>query len=287
MGQQRRRGMSALETAELLTRLKAGESLTAIGRALGRHVGSVYAVVRAQGGIAPAVRRRAAAALTLEEREAISRGLASGESVCAKAQPLGRAPLRRMCRIQIVHAYRVLFAVSIAADVASAQLTEPDSAATGKGRGPLMVELSAGRTKMPGISYGGGPATVAAGIGTGKWFADRVMLGLEARAHGTIDIEASVPSVRFVSSVVAIRRTPGEPVLRLAAGPAWVASPNARAVRTFGLAASLEIPFEPDLQQASWVVFMRYSGTGTVLTPPARSVPFRTTQLAVGIRLEL
>ncbi len=92
MGQKTRRGMSALETAELWTRFKAGESFTAIGRALGRHVGSVYAVVRAQGGIAPAVRRRASATLTLEEREAISRGLAAGESVRAMAQQLDRAP---------------------------------------------------------------------------------------------------------------------------------------------------------------------------------------------------
>jgi len=49
----------------------------------------------------------------------------------------------------------------------------------------------------------------------------------------------------------------------------------------------LEISLEPDLRQASWVVFLRYSGTGTVSTPPSRSAPFCTTQLALGIRLEL
>ena len=40
MAQKERRGMSAVETAELWKRFKAGESFTAIGRALGRHVAS-------------------------------------------------------------------------------------------------------------------------------------------------------------------------------------------------------------------------------------------------------
>ncbi len=92
MAQKERRGLSSVESAELWARFKAGESFTAIGRALGRHVGSVYAVVRAHGGIAPAVRRRARGALTLEDREAISRGLAAGESIRGMAQALQRAP---------------------------------------------------------------------------------------------------------------------------------------------------------------------------------------------------
>ena len=92
MAQKERRGLSPVERAELWTRFKAGESFTTIGRALGRHVGTVYAVVRAHGGIAPAVRRRARGALTLEEREAISRGLAAGESLRGMAQALQRAP---------------------------------------------------------------------------------------------------------------------------------------------------------------------------------------------------
>ena len=92
MAQKERRGLSPVERAELWTRFKEGESFTTIGRALGRHVGTVYAVVRAHGGIAPAVRRRARGALTLEEREAISRGLAAGESLRGMAQALQRAP---------------------------------------------------------------------------------------------------------------------------------------------------------------------------------------------------
>src|SRR5580704_18386372 len=46
---------------------------------------------RVTGGIAPAVRRRALLALTLREREEISRGLASGWSIREIAQCLERA----------------------------------------------------------------------------------------------------------------------------------------------------------------------------------------------------
>ena len=111
MAQKERRGLSPVERAELWTRFKAGESFTTIGRALGRHVGTVYAVVRAHGGIAPAVRRRARGALTLEEREAISRGLAAGESLRGMAQALQRAPStirREIARNAGSNQYRVI-----------------------------------------------------------------------------------------------------------------------------------------------------------------------------------
>lgn len=194
-----------------------------------------------------------------------------------------------MFPLPMVNRYWLVAATCLIVGVVQAQEAPPrDSTATGKGRGPFMLELSFGRTKMPGITNGGGPGTAAVGIGTGKWFADRVMIGLEARAHGTVDIEPSVPSVRFVSGVLAMRRTPGEPVLRLGVGPAWVGPPNSRlAARTVGYSASLEIPFEPDLREGSLVLFLRYSGTGNVATPPSRPAPFRTTQFALGLRLEL
>lgn len=197
----------------------------------------------------------------------------------------------RLVRLAILRACVIPVAVACVVDVVQGQVTDLDSALqpapAGNRRGPLMLELSAGRTKQPGITSGGGPGTIAAGIGAGRWVTDRVMLGVEARAHGTIDIEASVPSVRFVSGVVAVRSFSGEVALRLAAGPAWVVNPNRRAARTIGYAASIELPLEPDLREASWVVFLRYSGTGIVSTPAVRSAPFRTTQLALGIRLEL
>jgi IS30 family transposase len=92
MAQIGRPGLSAATKDELWARFKAGESFTAIGRALGVHVGSVYGVVRSHGGVAPPVRRRGAGALTHREREVISRSLAAGESVRATARALNRAP---------------------------------------------------------------------------------------------------------------------------------------------------------------------------------------------------
>ena len=102
---------SANTTAELWTRFVAGESLIAIARALGKTQSTVYSAVRAQGGIAPPVRRRAARVFTAAERETISRGLSASESVRALARALGRAPSsisREIARNGGRHRYRAL-----------------------------------------------------------------------------------------------------------------------------------------------------------------------------------
>lgn len=87
-----RPGLSAEQKAEAWARWRGGESLSDIGRALGKHAGSVHGVVAARGGIAPAERRRSHLALTLAEREEISRGLAAGASIRRIAAGLNRAP---------------------------------------------------------------------------------------------------------------------------------------------------------------------------------------------------
>jgi IS30 family transposase len=69
---------------------QAGTSETAIAAALGTALSSVHTVVKRAGGIVPAPRRRAPAALCLREREEISRGLAAGESPSGIARRLGR-----------------------------------------------------------------------------------------------------------------------------------------------------------------------------------------------------
>src|SRR6267142_238882 len=51
----------------------SGESLKAIGRAFGKQSSSIYFLVAPHGGIRPAQRRRSRLALTLAEREVISR----------------------------------------------------------------------------------------------------------------------------------------------------------------------------------------------------------------------
>ena len=84
---------TAAQKAELWERWKNGQSAAAISRALERkNKTGVERIVVLHGGIVPAPRRRALAALRLEEREEISRGIAVGRSIRQIAQGLGRAP---------------------------------------------------------------------------------------------------------------------------------------------------------------------------------------------------
>lgn len=87
-----RPGLSAEQKRELWIRWKDGQSLSDIGRALGKRAGSVFGVLQAKGGIAPPLRKRSACALTLEEREEISRGLVAGLSLRQIAAQLDRSP---------------------------------------------------------------------------------------------------------------------------------------------------------------------------------------------------
>lgn len=87
----RRTKVSAAESAELWERWKKGEGLHAIGQALGRRHTSVFAHIRPSGGIKPPVRRRSVRALTMAEREEISRGIVEGRSVRTIARVLGRS----------------------------------------------------------------------------------------------------------------------------------------------------------------------------------------------------
>ena len=87
-----RPGLSAGQKAELWQRWKLGQSLSDIGRALGKHAGSVHGVLSAHGGIIPATRSRAPRVLSLAEREEISRGIAAGASRRQIATKIGRSP---------------------------------------------------------------------------------------------------------------------------------------------------------------------------------------------------
>ena len=92
----RRRGprLTTAQKAELWRRWREGESLRAIGRALGRISKCVHYIVAGAGGIPPVPRHRAPQALTLADRETISRGVASGSSLRAISRDLRRAPRR-------------------------------------------------------------------------------------------------------------------------------------------------------------------------------------------------
>jgi IS30 family transposase len=73
-------------------RRRSCESLKGIGRAFGKPSSSIYAHVSPRGGIRPALRRRSRLALTLFERETISRGIAAQQSTRSMARLLGRSP---------------------------------------------------------------------------------------------------------------------------------------------------------------------------------------------------
>ena len=80
MGQRRGPRLTLAEKTELWRRWRRGESLNAIGRALGRIAKVVRYEVARTGGIPPPARHRARLALALTEREAISRGCVNGHS---------------------------------------------------------------------------------------------------------------------------------------------------------------------------------------------------------------
>ncbi len=88
----KRREYSARERRELWERWRRGESISEIGRALDRAPGTISHTIRLRGGVAPSERRRNRLALTLREREEISRGVAVGESARRIAARLGRSP---------------------------------------------------------------------------------------------------------------------------------------------------------------------------------------------------
>lgn len=92
MAQFGRPGLTASQKAAVWQQWKRGLSLSEIGRALGMHAGSIHGVVASHGGIVPGTRRRSRLALTLAEREEISRGLAAATSIRHIAARLGRAP---------------------------------------------------------------------------------------------------------------------------------------------------------------------------------------------------
>ena len=91
MSQQKRSRFSPTQITDVWRRWKAGQSLHDIGRVYGKPHPSIRCVLLPRGGIAPAARRRSRLALTLAEREDISRGIASGWSLCEIAGHLDRA----------------------------------------------------------------------------------------------------------------------------------------------------------------------------------------------------
>jgi IS30 family transposase len=80
------------QKAEMWDRWQQGDSLHAIAGLFDRGHSSIQRILMETGGIRPPQRRRSRLALTLVEREEISRGVVSGRSIREIAASLGRAP---------------------------------------------------------------------------------------------------------------------------------------------------------------------------------------------------
>ena len=83
---------SESQKAIMWERWKQGDSLQQIAQLFDRNHSSVARILGETGGIRPAARHRSRLALTLAEREEISRSVVAGQSIRSIACQLGRAP---------------------------------------------------------------------------------------------------------------------------------------------------------------------------------------------------
>ncbi len=83
---------SASQRALIWERWRKGETIHQIARLFDRGHSSIQRILSESGGIRPAERRRSSLALTVSEREEISRGVVAGRSIRSIAASLGRAP---------------------------------------------------------------------------------------------------------------------------------------------------------------------------------------------------
>jgi IS30 family transposase len=84
--------MNLTRKSTIWQRWKAGISMSAIAKEIAKPPATVFSYLWYHGGIEPRKRSRAKNSLSLCERESISRGLASGQSMRAIAVKLGRSP---------------------------------------------------------------------------------------------------------------------------------------------------------------------------------------------------
>ena len=80
------------QKAEIWDRWQRGESMSSIGRLFDRNSSSIHPLLSRTGGIRPPARKRSRFALSLSDREEISRGLTLGASLRSIAKQLRRAP---------------------------------------------------------------------------------------------------------------------------------------------------------------------------------------------------
>lgn len=86
------RGFTQEEANIIWKKWKLGCSLSDIGRGIRKSPGSIFHLVSAYGGIAPASRKCRQLFLSFEEREEISRGIAAMRTMRQIAHNLKRSP---------------------------------------------------------------------------------------------------------------------------------------------------------------------------------------------------
>lgn len=92
MKQRRRIYYTETQKALMWERWRKGDTLAQIARLFDRYHSSIQGVLARTGGIQPAQRHRSRLALTLAEREEVSRAVVAGHSIRSVAARLGRAP---------------------------------------------------------------------------------------------------------------------------------------------------------------------------------------------------
>ncbi len=90
MSYRRRIYFTSEQRSEIWDRWQRGESMSSIGRGFDRDSSSIYPLLSRTGGIRPPKRKRSRLALTLDERELISRGIAALDSIRSIAQEICR-----------------------------------------------------------------------------------------------------------------------------------------------------------------------------------------------------
>ena len=122
------------QKALMWERWRKGESLQRIAELFDRNHSSIQRILAETGGIQPAQRRRSRLALTLAEREEISRSVATGQSIRSVATRLRRAPStisREIMRNGGQECYRA---------------SQADQAAWDRGRRPKTCSLAENRS---------------------------------------------------------------------------------------------------------------------------------------------
>ena len=122
------------QKALMWDRWQKGDTLHQIAKLFDRHHTSIRGILAETGGIRPFPRRRSRLALTLAEREEISRAVVAGHSIRSIAASLGRAPStisRELNRNGGEERYRA---------------NQADQAAWGRARRPKICKLAQNRT---------------------------------------------------------------------------------------------------------------------------------------------